>query len=264
MVLERRRVEAAAGHLLRQLAECLRERGGAEVGVDEDERPPRVDEHRPQAPVGVVEPGLALRARRRAERAVEVVGPGVVRALQRLAAAAALGDLVAAVAADVDEPAAGRPPALRTTTIGVAPARHVKYEPGSSSCVSEPAYCHVRPKIRSCSRRSTSGSEYHEAGSVSPRSSCSRSAGVVVDRHGSTLRRRADGGLHCRAWIPARSACSTPVPAGSPSCTSASSRCRTRTSSTSATAPGSRTGRDRWRRSAASRARSRASSRARA
>ena len=68
---------------------------------------------------------------------------------------------------------------MRTTTIGVAPARQVKYEPGSSSCVSEPAYCHVRPKIRSCSRRSTSGSEYHDAGSVSPRSSCSRSAGVV-------------------------------------------------------------------------------------
>ena len=39
----------------------------------------------------------------------------------------------------------------------------------------------------------------------------------------------------------ARSACSTPASAGSPSCTSCSSRCRTRTSSTSATPRASRT-----------------------
>ena len=70
--------------------------------------------------------------------------------------------------------------------------------------------------------------------------------------------------LHSRAWMPARSACSTPVPVGSPSFTNASSRCRTRISSTSATVRASPTGRGRSTRSAASRARSRTISRARA
>ena len=70
--------------------------------------------------------------------------------------------------------------------------------------------------------------------------------------------------LHCRPWMSARSACSTPVPVASPFSTSASSRCLTRTSSISATEPGCRTARVRSRRSGASRGRSPVTSRARA
>ena len=98
-------VEAAARDDRRQLAERLRERRRVGIGVDEEERAPGVDRDGEQREVGRVEARLALRAGRLAQRAVELVRPRVVRALQRLAAAAAARDRVRAVAADVDEAA---------------------------------------------------------------------------------------------------------------------------------------------------------------
>ncbi len=96
-------VEPGGGHELGQLAERLRERRRFEVRVDEDERAPGVDEHRTEAEALLVEVRLALGARSRPQRAVEVVRPGVVGALERLAPALALADERAAVAADVHE-----------------------------------------------------------------------------------------------------------------------------------------------------------------
>ena len=102
---EAKRVEVEAGGRdeLRQLSEVLGERRRVGVRVDEDERPPGVDLHGHEPELRLVEAGLALGARRRAERAVEAVGPGVVRALERLAPPLALADERAAVAADVQE-----------------------------------------------------------------------------------------------------------------------------------------------------------------
>ena len=78
---------------------------GARLGVrvDEDERAPRVDEHRTEAEALLVEARLPVRARGRAQGAVEVVRPRVVGALERLAPALALADERAAVTADVHE-----------------------------------------------------------------------------------------------------------------------------------------------------------------
>ena len=75
---------------------------GRRVGlrVDEDERAELRDGGLEQAELA---DGEALAARDLAQRAVEVVGPGVVGALERGAAPAALEHVVAAVAADVDE-----------------------------------------------------------------------------------------------------------------------------------------------------------------
>src|SRR5262249_28133488 len=54
----------------------------------------------------------------------------------------------------------------RVTRIGVRPAIAVKNEPGSAAWPVCPTYCHVRVKIRSCSRRRTFGSVYQLQGSV--------------------------------------------------------------------------------------------------
>src|SRR5947208_7988780 len=78
-------------------------RGGADVG--EDERAPGADRDGNEAELVLRELRLLLAARRLAETAVEAVGPGVVRTLQRLAARLPLGEREAAVAADVDEAA---------------------------------------------------------------------------------------------------------------------------------------------------------------
>ncbi len=56
-----------------------------------------------EAELALREARLLVRARRGAQRAVEAVRPRVVRALERLALALALGDLEAAVAADVEK-----------------------------------------------------------------------------------------------------------------------------------------------------------------
>src|SRR5213078_2164610 len=85
------------------VAECLGQRRGIRVGVDEDERPPGVDRDLLEPELVEVEAGLAVRARRRPQRAVEPVRPRVVWALQGLAPAGAGGDDVAAVPADVEE-----------------------------------------------------------------------------------------------------------------------------------------------------------------
>src|SRR5207248_5042681 len=88
---------------LRERAEGFRERRRVEIGVDEHERPPGVDLDRAQAELAGLEALLAVGSRGRAERAVEPVRPGVVRALQRLPRASLLDDHGAAVAADVQE-----------------------------------------------------------------------------------------------------------------------------------------------------------------
>src|SRR5947209_8429951 len=66
-------------------------------------RSPRVDRDRQERERRAVEARLALGARRPAQRSVEVVRPGVVGALQRLAAAGALHHGVTPVAAHVHE-----------------------------------------------------------------------------------------------------------------------------------------------------------------
>ena len=81
----------------------LRERWCVRIRVDEDERPPGIDLHGHEPELRLVEALLALGARGRAERAVEAVGPRVIRALERLAPPLALADERAAVAADVQE-----------------------------------------------------------------------------------------------------------------------------------------------------------------
>ena len=65
--------------------------------------PPRGDAERHEAEAVGGEARLSLRARGGAKRPVEVVRPGVVRALQRLAAALALADERAAVPANIEE-----------------------------------------------------------------------------------------------------------------------------------------------------------------
>ena len=114
------RVEAERGHVdavgleeVGQLAEMVGERRRVGIRVDEDERPPRVDRHRGETEAGRVEPGLAFRAGRASQRTVEAVGPGVVRALDRLAARVAVAEEVPTVAADVDEAAELVVPAAR-------------------------------------------------------------------------------------------------------------------------------------------------------
>ena len=96
-------VAAALGEEARQLSQPFLERRGGGVGVDEDERAPGADGDPAKAELAAVEARLAVGARRRPEAAVEPVGPGVVRALERFAAALALDDQRAAVAADVQE-----------------------------------------------------------------------------------------------------------------------------------------------------------------
>ena len=102
---ERREVEAAPRDDRRQFAERLDERRRGRIGVDEQERPPRVDRDGEQREVGSVEARFALRPWCLPQRAVEPVRPRVIRALQRLAAAAAARDRRRAMAADVDEAA---------------------------------------------------------------------------------------------------------------------------------------------------------------
>src|SRR5205823_2666606 len=74
-------------------------------------RPPGVDEDRSQRDRCRVEAGLALRPRRRPERAVEVVRPRVVGALQRRTTTRLLDDLRPAMTADVEK-GAERPGAV--------------------------------------------------------------------------------------------------------------------------------------------------------
>ena len=96
-------VDAALGEHERQLSEMLGERRRSSGRVDEHERPPGLDGHRHERQLGPVEADLPVGARRRAQRSVEVVGPRVVGALDRLAPLLPLAQNGAAVAAHVDE-----------------------------------------------------------------------------------------------------------------------------------------------------------------
>ena len=58
------------------------------------------------------------------------------------------------------------PSRARVTTTGTSPALAATNVPGSGSSASWPTYCHVPRKIRSCSRRRTSGSVYQLHGRV--------------------------------------------------------------------------------------------------
>ena len=87
----------------RDLAEHVGQRRRVRVRVHEDERSPRVDGGGQEPELRAVEPRLAVAARDLAQRAVEVVRPRVVGALQRRAASRPGEHGMAAVAADVDE-----------------------------------------------------------------------------------------------------------------------------------------------------------------
>ena len=92
--------DAARGEHVGQVADDVGEGRGVGLRMDEDERAELGDGSRQQAQFADRE---ALAARDPAQPAVEVVGPGVVRALERGARAAALEHVVAAMAAHVHE-----------------------------------------------------------------------------------------------------------------------------------------------------------------
>ena len=96
-------VDAVGGEQCRQLAEVVGERCHVRVGVDEDEWAPGVHLHRHQSEAVGVEPGLAVGARCRDQRAVEPVGPRVIGALDRLPPPGPLADDGATVPAHVEE-----------------------------------------------------------------------------------------------------------------------------------------------------------------
>ena len=100
---ERAEVDAALRDERRHLAEHVGKRRRVRVGVHEHERPPGVDGGGQEPELRGVEPRLAVAARDLPQRAVEVVRPRVVGALQRRAAARAGEHGMAAVAADVHE-----------------------------------------------------------------------------------------------------------------------------------------------------------------
>ena len=89
--------------LRRHVAQRIRKGHGLRIRVDEDERAPRVDLDLLQPELVGVEAGLAIRARRSPQPAVEAVRPRVVGTLERLPLARAAGDDVSAVPADVEE-----------------------------------------------------------------------------------------------------------------------------------------------------------------
>jgi hypothetical protein len=96
-------VDPAAVQQLGHAPEGLFERSRLRVRVHEDKRPPLRHGGGHEAEPVSVERALSLGARRRSQAAVQVVRPGVVRALQRLPLASLGDDHGAAVAADVDE-----------------------------------------------------------------------------------------------------------------------------------------------------------------
>ena len=106
-------VDAVGGEELGQLAEVVGERRRVGSGLTKTNGPHVSTDDRGEAEAGRVEPRLAIRARRASQRTVEAVGPGVVGALDRLAARVAVAEDVAAVAADVDEAAELAVPAAR-------------------------------------------------------------------------------------------------------------------------------------------------------
>jgi hypothetical protein len=96
-------IEAELCDLSPHRTECVRQRLGVPARVHERERSPRVGGDAAETEACLVEVGLFFGPRRRAQRAVEAVGPGVVGALDRLAFPRALDEGEAAVPADVEE-----------------------------------------------------------------------------------------------------------------------------------------------------------------
>jgi hypothetical protein len=99
-------VEAGRGDPLRNVAQQLGEGRCVVVEIDKAERPPAFQPHREERDVREID-ALALRPRSGAQRAVQVVRPGVVRALERLPVTGFLDDDGAPMAADVHERALG-------------------------------------------------------------------------------------------------------------------------------------------------------------
>jgi hypothetical protein len=95
-------VEAGGGDSLGDVAEQLGERRRLLVEVDESEGAPALQADGLERDVGEVD-ALALRSGSSAQRPVQVVRPGVIGALERLAVARLLDDDRPAVPADVDE-----------------------------------------------------------------------------------------------------------------------------------------------------------------
>src|SRR5882724_10209906 len=89
--------------LRRHFAERLEEGDRIGIGIHEHERTEGVDRDLPEPELVVVEPGLAIRAWRRAQPSVERVGPRVIGALQGLARPGSARHDVSAVAADVEK-----------------------------------------------------------------------------------------------------------------------------------------------------------------
>ena len=101
---ERVDVDPAFGHEPRQVAQVLLRAGPhAWSGLTKTNGPQVSTSDGDEAEAFPVEAGLAVRPRRTSQRAVEVVRPRVVRALQRLALARAVAEEGAAMPADVDE-----------------------------------------------------------------------------------------------------------------------------------------------------------------
>ena len=138
-----------------QLAEHVANGGASDPGGRRQRRP--AGHGRAQQPeLARVEPWLAVAARDLAQPAVEVVRPGVVRALQRRAAPGAVEHVVAAVAADVDERAERPVAAADDRERDRARAARCN-EPGAATWSARPAYCQLRRKIELRSRASVSG-----------------------------------------------------------------------------------------------------------
>ena len=88
---------------LGQRRELIGERRRIEIRVDERHRTPCVHLHRRRPSSLASKPASPVRARHGAKSSVEVVGPGVIRALERSLVARAEADAGASVPADVDE-----------------------------------------------------------------------------------------------------------------------------------------------------------------
>ena len=173
-------VEPARGDDRRQVAERRCSGGASGSGFTNTNGPQVSTETGASERPGRVEPRLALGSRRPSKRAVEVVRPRVVRALQRFAAAGALDDEVAAMPADVHEAsqhavraandsdrARGRS-APRSTSLTSRPTRR-------GLRTSTNARRSARARVRGRPRRCTSS-----PGSVHPSSSGCSSVGIAL------------------------------------------------------------------------------------
>ena len=96
-------VDAASTHDVRERVQRVGQRRCVGIRVHEDEGPPGIHLRGAQCELVAIEVGVGLGARRRAEAAVQPVGPRVVVALEAGAAARAGDHLGAAMAADVGE-----------------------------------------------------------------------------------------------------------------------------------------------------------------